>query len=391
MEGTRVAVLPSQRHLFEIPPDIAYLNVAYMAPSLRDVTEAGCAAVRRKASPWDIAPSDFFTTADELRTAFAQLLASTSGPVEGLDADGVALVASVSYAMGIAASNLPLAAGQRVLVLDEQFPSNVYPWRSRAAEIGAEVAVVPRPADDDWTSAILEAIDDRVAVAALPNVHWTDGTLIDLAAVRQGLDDVGAALALDVTQSLGALPVDLAQVRPDFLVAAAYKWLLGPYSQAYLYVAPEHREGRPLEYNWITRKGSGDFSRLVDYRDDFDEGARRFDVGERSNFALLPMGLAALRQILDWGVESIADTAAAWSRRFASATAELGYRPVAEERRGPHLLGLRSPAGLPTGLAERLRENGVSVSVRGSSVRVSSHVYVEDGDVERLLDALARR
>ena len=108
-------------------------------------------------------------------------------------------------------------------------------------------------------------------------------------------------LVVDGTQSVGALPFDVTAIRPDFLVVATYKWLLGPYAAGYLYVAPKHHDGMPIEHNWADRARSEDFTGLVDYRDAFQPGARRYDVGERGNFHLLPMANAALRQLHEWG------------------------------------------------------------------------------------------
>jgi len=373
-------MLGLQRHLFELPDDVAYLNCAYLAPQLRSVTEAGLAAVRVKVAPWEIMPPDFFTGVEELRATFGSLL--------GADVEGIALVPSVSYGIGTAAGNIKVGPGQTVVLLAEDFPSDVYPWRAAARVHGGEIVTVARPADDDWTAAVLAAIDERTAVVAVPQCHWTDGTLVDLLAVGEAARGVGATLVVDATQSLGALPLDLAAVRPDFLVAAGYKWLLGPYGLGYLYVAPQHRDGVPLEHNWATRAGSDDFARLVDYVDEFAPGARRFDVGERSNFVLVPMALAALRQLLAWGVPEIGATIQSLTSLIAAGAGERGYAVAPAALRGPHLLGLRRPGGLPAGLGARLAAAGVHVSVRGDSIRVSPHVYNTVDDVNRLLSAL---
>lgn len=372
--------LGSQRHLFDLPDDIAYLNCAYMAPQLRAVTEAGLAAVRTKSAPWDVTPADFFAGSEELRAAFAALL--------GADADSIALVPSVSYGIGAAVANIKVGPGQTVVLLAEDFPSDVYPWRAAAQVHGGEIVTVTRPADGDWTPAVLAAVDERTAVVAVPHCHWTDGSLVDLVAVGEAARGVGAALVVDATQSLGALPLDLAAVRPDFLVAAGYKWLLGPYSLGYLYVAPQHRDGMPLEQNWITRAGSEDFAGLVDYVDDFAPGARRFDMGERSNFVLVPMALAAVRQLLAWSVPAIAATIESLTSLVAAGAVERGYAVAPAALRGPHLLGLRKPGGVPSDLGARLAAAGVHVSLRGDSIRVSPHVYNTSDDVNRLLSAL---
>ena len=378
--------LPCQRHLFDIPEDIAYLNCAYMSPLLRRVTEAGQRAVARKAHPWDITPADFFSDVAVARRRFAQLLGGGTGE------DDIAIVPAVSYGMAVACANLPLARGQTVLLLDEEFPSVILPWRERAREAGARAVLLPRPADDDWTSVILEAIDERTAIAALPALHWTDGALIDLPRVAARLHDVGAALAVDATQSLGAMPFAMTAVRPDFLVAASYKWLLGPYSLGFLYVAPQHQNGRPIERNWITRVGSQDFTALTNYAGElgFQPGARRFDVGETPNFALMPMAIAALDQILEWGVPHIAETIASLTGSLVARAAEHGLEAVPAARRAPHYVGLRFPAGVPPELAQRLAAERVFVSVRGrGALRVTPHVYNTVADIDRLIGAIA--
>jgi selenocysteine lyase/cysteine desulfurase len=369
-------MLPSQRHLFALPDDVAYLNCSYLGPQLRSVTAAGLAAVREKERPWELTPARFFSGSERLRETFARLL--------GADVEGVAFVPSVSYGVGVAVRNLPLD-GRATLMLAEDFPSDVYPWTA-----AGEVVTVERPADHDWTAAVLERLDERIGVVSVPNVHWTDGGLVDLVRVGARAREVGAALVVDATQSLGALPFDVAAVQPDFLVAAGYKWLLGPYALGYLWVAPRHRAGVPLEANWINREHAEDFARLVDYREGYQPGARRYDMGERSNFVLTPMADAALTQLLDWTVPEVAETAAALTAYLANGADKLGLGVAPAHLRGPHIVGLRFPDGLPDGLSDRLAADRVSVSIRGDSVRVSPHVYNTTDDCDRLLAALDR-
>ena len=371
--------IPSQRHLFDIPEDVAYLNCAYMSPLMHDVVAAGKEGVARKARPWTIAPRDFFTGSAEARRLFAAIVGGAP--------ECVAIVPAASYGIAVAAANVPLSRGQHVLVLADQFPSNVYPWREAANAAGADVITV-RDGNAPLSDRLLEQIGARTAVVAAPHCRWTDGTLIDLEAVGARCRDVGAALVLDLTQSAGALPVDVARVDPDFLVAASYKWLLGPYTLGFLHVAERWHGGRPLEHNWIARAGSEDFARLVDYQDGFQPGAQRFDMGERSCFHLMPMAVAAMRRLLEWGVAGIAETLAARNRDIAAQAAALGLRSPPEAERAGHFLGLRFPGGVPGGLPETLAARNVHVSVRGDSVRVTPHLYNDDRDVARLLDAL---
>jgi selenocysteine lyase/cysteine desulfurase len=373
-------MLPNQRHLFDIPPDVAYLNCAYMSPLMHSVVEAGRAGLARKARPWEIAAADFFTQAEELRELAARLFHGTP--------DDIALVPSAGYGIETAARNLPVRRGQKILVLAEQFPSHVYPWRRLARESGAEIATVPWPADGDWTRAVLEEISEQVAIAALPHTQWTSGGLLDLERIGVACRHNGTALALDLTQSLGVYPFDAAKVQPDFAVAAAYKWLLSPYATGVLYVAPKWHGGQPVEEGWIQRDNARRFAELIHYTDGYQAGARRFDMGEHSNFALVPGVIAAMRQLLQWGVEEIAETTRALTRRLEE---RVGMAAVPQRWRAPHYLCLRAEGLAVASLADRLAKERIHISVRGSSIRVTPHVYNTVDDVDRLADILSRR
>jgi selenocysteine lyase/cysteine desulfurase len=373
-------MIPCQRHLFDIPDDVAYLNCAYMSPQLRSVTEAGLRSVALKAQPWGIAAEDFFEETERTRGLFAQLIGSS--------AEDVSILPAVSYGMAVAAANVRVAPGNRIAVLADQFPSHVYPWLELSRERGATLVTVPRPRDRDWTAALLTEVDERTAVVAVPHCHWTDGGLLDLKRVGERCRETGSALVLDLTQSLGALSFSAAEIRPDFAVAAAYKWLLGPYSIGFMYVDPTYHEGRPLENNWINRKHSEDFAGLVNYRDEFQPGARRFDVGERTNFALMPMAAAALEQILNWGVPEIETTLSAMADQVARRAEGLGFEAAPAHLRAGHLLGLRRPGGVPADLLGLLAQEKVFVSVRGDSIRVSPHLYNTPDDLSRFLGVL---
>lgn len=376
-------ILEPQRESFDgLEGHITYLNCAYMSPQLRASVAAAKRALSRRSKPWQIAAEDFFREPEESRRLFARLV--------GGDPDGVALVPAASYGIAVAAGNLRTGPGGRILVLEEEFPSNYYAWAELAERTGAKLETVRHPADHDWTSAVLERLDGRVDVIAAPNCHWTDGSLLDLERVGEEARRAGAALVVDATQSLGARPLDVRRVRPDFLVASAYKWLLGPYGMAFLWVAEERREGRPIEHNWINRAGSEDFSGLAGYAAAFQPGARRYDAGERSNFILLPMANAALRRLLEWGVKNISETLGLLTDLAEEGAGELGLLPVPRGRRARHMIGLRLPGGEAAGVAGRLAEQGIFVSARGACLRVSPHLYNTREDVLRLLDALSR-
>jgi selenocysteine lyase/cysteine desulfurase len=381
-------MLPCQKSKFSLPDDEHYLNCAYMSPISTAVEAAGVAGVARKRVPSRLLPADFFTEADRARALFARL-------VNAPDPARIAIVPSASYGLAIAARNLPAAAGQNIVVMHEQFPSNVHAWRKLATGRGVELRTVPPPEAAEgrgrgWNQRLLEAIDARTAIVALGHVHWTDGTRFDLEAVGARAREVGAALVVDGTQSVGALPFDVAAIQPDALVCAAYKWLMGPYSLGFAYLGPRFDDGEPLEETWIGRAGSEDFKELVHYRDDYQPGALRYDMGERTNFALMPMAVAALEQLLEWQPARIQEYCAGLTSELMSRVTALGYQVEDPAYRGAHLFGLRAPAGANTSVVgERLRARKVHVSLRGSAIRVAPHVYNDRRDVDALLEALA--
>ncbi len=373
-------MIPCQRHLFDMPDDVAYFNCAYMGPMLKAVRDAAGGALDHVSRPWQVTAPDFFAPAERARALFAQLIHARP--------DDIAIIPAASYGISTAANNLRIGRGQAILTLEEEFPSNVYPWHALARRDGGDIVVVRRPADGDWTAAILGALDDRIAIAALPNCHWTDGGLVDLERVSAALQRIGARLVLDATQSLGAMPLDVTRVKIDYLSCAAYKWLLGPYSIGFLYAAEPHHGGEPLDHGWIVREQSENFNGLVDYRDRYQPGARRFDMGERASFVLLPMATAGLEQLLAWTPEATAATLAGITERIALEAAELGLSAAPAHLRARHLLGLRFPDGAPAGLLEQLRARNVFVSLRGGTLRVAPHLFTTPGDVDRLIDGL---
>jgi selenocysteine lyase/cysteine desulfurase len=370
------APLASQRDLFEIPREVAYLNAAAYVPLPRAVREAGQLGVTTKSFPWHMVATHGTAISERARTAAASLL--------GTGADNVAITGAVSYGIATAARNLTIAKGTRVLMIEGEFPSLALVWPDLAAAAGATVEIVPRPADGDWTAALLDAIERPgaapVGLAALTPLHWSDGALIDLARIAPALHRQGARIVIDATQSAGVLDLDLAALKPDFLAFPTYKWVLGPYSLAFLYVAPEHQDGLPLENHGPARQpGSNSFIPT----------ARRFDRGERNDPIGLPMAAAGLEQVLQWDSAAVAARLRALTDALEQQVADQpGVSLLPRARRAPHILGVRFAGGMPPGLPDRLAAQGVHVADRLGVLRVSPHVYNDEHDVAAFGTAL---
>jgi selenocysteine lyase/cysteine desulfurase len=378
--------LDCRRSDFSLPPDVHYLNCAYMGPLPLRAQDAGHAGIRAKAVPTAIEPADFFRDSNTARDLFARIIGADG-------AERVAIIPSVSYGIATVARNVRVSSGQSIVIAAEQFPSNVYAWRRLSKANGAELRVVgPRSGSargESWSEALLEAIDERCAVVALPHVHWTDGTRFDLERMGERAREVGAVFVIDGSQSIGALPFDIARIRPDAVICASYKWLLGPYGIGFAWYGERFDDGEPLEETWIGREHSEDFQHLIDYRDTYQRGAARFDVGERSNFILLPIAIESMRLVLDWGADRIQKYCDDLLAPVIDDAASLGFGVEARQWRGAHLFGLRAPVGMDlTVLSASLRARSVYASLRGTALRVSPNVYNDAADASALLDAL---
>ena len=370
-----------QRSLFSIPSDVVYLNTAYMSPLMNSVVDAINYGAKLKASPWDLTINDFFENSESARTLFANLV--------NVNSKNIALVPSASYGLETAAKNLKVGSGRSVVMLENQFPSHVYPWQRLVNETGGKLIKVKEKRDRNLTELVLEFINEQCAIVAVPNVLWTNGLMLDLPSISLRCKEVGAALVLDLTQSVGAVNTDLEKIDPDFAVVAAYKWMMSPYSTGYLYVSEKHWNGEPLEGNWISRRDGKNFSNLVNYTDHYEDGAVRFDVGERANFALLPGSIEALKQLHNWGIKNIEKTLQQNNSMLSDQLRSLGFVIPSDAERGPHFIGAKLPKNSPKDLLKILASNKIYLSERGGVLRITPNVWNNHEDYRKFLKTLS--
>lgn len=380
-------MLHCQKELFNLPEDIHYINCAYMAPLLKSVEDAGIIGIRKKRNPTQVTPEDFFTESEELRKIY-------SGLINNPDPSRIAIIPSVSYGMANVARNVKFTKGDEIIVAGYQFPSNYYPWKELAQEAGVVLKTIYPPEElaergRIWNEKILDNINEHTRIVALGHVHWADGTKFELKAIKEKLKNHEGLLIIDGTQSVGALPFDVQDIKPDALICAGYKWLMGPYSLGLAYYGEYFDKGIPVEHNWIAREDSEDFANLINYKTEFQPGALRYEVGERSNFILVPMLKAALQQIQNWKISNIQEYCAQITGNIFDDLRETGFYIEDENYRGNHLFGIYLPQGLQVShVKEELDKQNIFVSVRGSSVRISPHLYNTKEDMIKLKEAL---
>jgi len=374
----------SQKNKFKLPDNVTYLNCAYMSPFLKTVEEAGHKSVSQKCLPFQVTGEDFFTATNQLKKLFAEL-------VDIKDYQNVAIIPSVSYGVATVANNITLDENDEIIVVGEQFPSNIYSWQRLVDKFNAKLTIISSNIEFDnrgenWNIKILNAITSKTKIVALPHVHWSDGTLFDLMAIREKTKKNNAYLIIDATQSVGALPFSVKEIKPDALICAGYKWLLGPYSIGLAYYSDELCNGIPIEENWINRKNSEDFKGLVNYENDYQPKAGRFNVGEMSNFALTPMLIKSIEQLLAWNPKNIQQYCHEISKDAIKQLQDLGCYIEDEKYRGAHLFGIYLPKTVNLAkLKEEFIKNNIYVSYRGNAIRVSPNVYNTKDDFDKLI------
>ncbi|WP_114971987.1 aminotransferase class V-fold PLP-dependent enzyme [Rhodoferax ferrireducens] len=386
------APLVCQRDFFSIPADHCYLNSAFMGPLPKPVEQAGARALVARASPIGMTAQDFFVPAERTRKLCAQLV--------NADPERVAFIPTAAYAAAIVAKNLHPKPGQNIVMLGDMFPSNVYAWRNWRSS-GVEMRMVPAPQAPWsppalhtsraalWNAAVLAAIDSNTALVAVEPAHWTDGTLFDLERIGKRCREVGAAFVVDATQTVGAMPFDVQQVQPDALMVHSYKAMLSNYGLGFAVLGARFLDASPLEESWLMRSGSENFARLVDYEDLYAPGMRRFDTSLRANPSLIGMLEAACHLLIQWQPKRIRDYLLEIARRPVDRLRALGFEIADETQRCANLFGVRLPSTLdPEACRQHLARQQIHVSVRGSAVRVSPHVYNDEGDLMKLADAL---
>ena len=380
-------MLPSQRALFDIPRQVCYLNAASYSPLPLRTQEAGRAAVGRKGKPWTLAAGFAGEQHERARLAAARLINADSGDI--------ALIPSISYGVATAAKLLTIGRGTRVIVLENDHSSPVLEWRTRADAQGFSVETVGTPSNGDWTSAVLATIEKSgaapVSLASISSVHWSDGGLIDVEKVSAALRRQGAKFLIDATQSAGVLAMDIKRLDPDFVIFPTYKWLIGPYGRAFLYVAKRHQDGVPLEQISAARRNVRAENDVYFTDISYVPDARRFDMGERDHFISMEMASIGMEMMADWGAAAIAERLEMLTERIAAGLRGTSVNLLDPCFRAPHILSLGFDNGMPAGLIEDLAAEGVYVAPRLGRMRISPHVYNDEVDVDRLVTALTKR
>jgi len=352
-----------------------YLNTATFGQIPHRVSDA---VARHFARRDELACSDFlswFDDADQIRGLVARLI--------HCQPSDIAFVPNAATALSLLIGGLNWQPGDRIVTLEDEFPNNLY-YPALCRRQGVEFV------ESSWEK-FWDAVTPRTRLVALSEVNYTNGFRPPLAEICRGLRERGILLYLDGTQSLGALEFDLTATPVDMYAVHAYKWLLSPNGAGFMYVSPALRERlMPNVIGWRSHRGWRQVDNLHHGAPELASEAEKYEGGMLT-FAVLYGMQASLEMILEIGPPAIEQRVLELAEATRAALRRLGAHLPGDE--SPHfrspIVAARfeqRPASL---LAQELKARRILVSARHNNLRVSTHFYNNEADIERLARALA--
>ena len=377
--------MKSQKKLFSLRENIHYLNCAYKAPLLKSAELACIKALTRERNPVDIKPDDFFDETYQVRSYFAKII--------NAETSQVAIIPSTSYGFSSVLKNTKGKKNGIALTVEDEFPSGYFSLKSWSSKNENEmIAVSPDKVEligKSWNENIIQQITEQTSIILISSVHWMNGIKFDLKAIGDKCEKVGAKFIVDGTQSVGAMHIDVQKYKIDALICASYKWLLGPYSIALAYFSDSYKNGTPLEESWINRINSKEFSNLTAYEEGYQPQAGRYNVGETSNFILMPILKESLKQIIEWNPGRIQKYCKELIKPLKEYLKELNVELEEDAFSCNHLFSLELPKEIDTEtLKENLTKNRIYISTRGKYLRISVNVFNNENDIDKLIEII---
>ena len=368
-------------HEFE---GVTYLNLAGNSPIPKGAIKRMQEAIEWKKFPQRIPDQAFFDVPNRVRTAIAQLI--------GGKPEEVALTTGASTGMSAVAYGLQWQLADEVITASGEFPLQYATWKPMEEREGIRVTVV-RPSGRFHTADdFIAALSPRTRLVSVSHVRFDNGAMIDAAKLAAACHAQGALLLLDVSQSCGAVPMDVKQLGADFLVCAGYKWLVGPFGTGFFWARHDHiSKMRPGPFYWMTAEGVNNFADLATAPARPENAAKRWDAAETANYYDLAALAGGLELVLRAGVKTIAEhNHKLIEQLFARLPKDrcVAASPLDRGHRGPYgCFQARSPEKTKQ-LYEKLRLENVITSLREGHIRVSPYLYNNERDIDRLVSVI---
>ena len=331
-------------------------------------------AVGNGAAGW----SDWSRQVEDLRGLSARLI--------GAQPEEIALVPNTTAGIGLVAEGFPWQAGDNVVTLADEFPSNQYPWMN-LADRGVETRRVPTDEGRADLDRLAAACDDRTRIVAVSWVSYSSGWRNDLDRLAEIAHGCGALFFLDAIQGLGVLPLDVSRTAVDFLSADGHKWLLGPEGAGIFFTRREHLERlRPIGVGWHSVVHFHDFTRI---ELELKQSAERYEGGSQNMAGMIALG-ASMELLLGFGVEAIAGRIVEVTDLACRGLEEIGAVIYSDRRprRKSGIVAFEMPGRDPQALREHCLARGIVLSCRSGRLRISPHAYNDASDIERMINSL---
>lgn len=371
--------LKQYRSEFPISEQYAFLNHAAVSPINRRITQAMHAYLERSMlTPTGELIPFMVQMIEDLKLQLAKL-------INARGSDEIVLMPNTAAGLNTAAVSLPLHAGDNVLVLDGDYPANVYPWQNLAYK-GVLTKVVPQHQGGLDVNALEQRIDKRTRVIALSTVMFATGFRNDIATIGQICKDRGIFFVVDGIQSLGVFPMDVQAYNIDFLACGSQKWMLSAPGSGYLYVRRELLDDL-VPGAYVGAGSVVDPQNYLDYNLTYPPSAQRFNLGT-PNFPGAVALKASVDLIHEVGVEQIGTQVGGLVDALINDLSERGYE-LAASTAPEHRSGIVvAKMDEPDAACNRLLEAGIVSTVRGAGLRFAPHFYNTMEEVMRVGEVL---
>ena len=304
----------------------------------------------------------------------------------GADAGEIAFVGSTTHGIGLVAEGFPWREGDNVVTAEEEYPSNLYPWMNLASR-GVSLRTVPSRDGRVWVEDLAAAIDGRTRLLTISHVEFASGFRNDLDRLGELCRSRGVAFFVDAIQGLGPLTIDVSRTPIDFLCADGHKWLLGPEGAGFLYVRREWIERlRPLGVGWHSVTSSYNAPRP---EFSLKPTAERWEGGSFNMPGL--QGLAAsVRLLREIGADVVSARILDRAEKVRDVARSAGWSSFGSDRPDDlsGIVPITKEGVDPDRFVRSAKDQGIALACRRGRVRVSAHVYNDDGDIDRLREAL---
>jgi len=389
-EGPKPNMTPNQtrdwtQEWFPIE-DATYLNFAAHAAIPRVALNAVYASIAAKRNPHTVDDATFFGLAASLRRSLATLIEASP--------DEIALTNGAGSGVAAIAFALEWFPGDEVIIARGEFPMHYATWKPMEEREGIKLNVVRNQDQFISASDLIEAMTPRTRVISVSHVRFDDGSMLDVPHLAAACKKNGTLLVLDVSQSCGAIPIDVRNIGADFIVCAGYKYLLSPWGTGFVWTRKSTLERlRPGPYNWLSQ-GVETFAHLNYVDPGPSSTMSRWDTAEASslfNFNLTVME-ASVKFVLQAGPAFIRDHTQTLINYFFERLPE-GCQlasPFESTRRGVFGcidVGNRKDT---EALYQTLRKEGFVVALREGRIRIAPHLLNTKQDMDRLLAVMAK-